>query len=282
MYSLPHTHRAPKLGAATACRSVLFASGVAFVIACADAPSAPRERTPQVSQATPSASVFDTDHLEEYEWHSGLTAVSMGTTSGRACFLTRVGGDFGTDAYVRIYSSNGTWYLSGAPTIPVNTPGGVNARARCSYAYSYSAEYSWSQGHLGTQMGSIYGRACFLTRVGGQLFGNGARVEVYSGNSTSWWLGGSSDGFGVHARARCLIYPPFVPQQPYSYTGWVSSTSFPKILQFLTWACYLAGMGGLYGADTFVTVYASGSSWYVGGKLDAYIVKSAKVGCTSK
>ena len=43
-------------------------------------------------------------------------------------------------------------------------------------------------------MGSIDRRSCFLTRVGGQLSGNGERIEVYSGTSTSWRL----------AAARCI------------------------------------------------------------------------------
>ena len=162
--------------------------------------------------------------MQEFTWISSRTHTNMGSTSHRACFLTRVAGNFGTDRYVRIYSSNGSWWLGGSEPVVAGSPNTVSASARCSAVYSYTGEYTWSQGQDATPMGSIYGRACFLTRVGGQLRGNGERVEVYSGTSTSWRLGGSSLHFGVHARARCVVYaPPPLPQQPYTYTGWVDS-----------------------------------------------------------
>jgi len=122
--------------------------------------------------------------------------------------------------------------------------------------YSFTGEYTWSQGQDATPMGSIYGRSCFLTRVGGQLLGNGERVEVYSGTSTSWRLGGSSLHFGVHARARCVVYgPPPLPQQPYAYTGWVDSGQARRVLQPTSWACYLAGIrGGFSSSHTVVAI----------------------------
>ena len=130
-------------------------------------------------------------------------------------------------------------------------------------------------------MGSIYGRACFLTRVGGQLRGNGERVEVYSGNTTTWRLGGSSLHFGVHARARCVVYaPPPLPQQPYTYTGWVDSGPARRVLQPTSWACYLAGIrGGFSSSNTFVTIFPEDGFWNLSGNAGD-TPNGAKVGCT--
>ena len=72
---------------------------------------------------------------------------------------------------MRIYSSNGSWWLGGSEPVVAGSPKTVSASARCSAVYSFTGEYTWSQGQDTTPMGSIYGRSCFLTRVGGQLSG---------------------------------------------------------------------------------------------------------------
>jgi hypothetical protein len=182
----------------------------------------------------------------------------------------------GSTRFARVYIANDSWWLDGSAS-------GVSARARCVNVYSYSGEYLWSQGQNPTFMGSIYGRGCFLTRAGGDFEGSGERVEVFSGNSASWWLGGSSVHTGVHARARCVLFFPLGPQQPYSYTGWVSSTSSPVIVQPSSWACFLAGMRGDFeGAASHVRTYLSGGSWYAkAGSQPGGLTTGVKVGCVS-
>ena len=272
--------RARRCAAPVVRRAVSLALLIGFsFFGCAEPPTVPRAPESAQPSLSPSSEVLASTayYSQEYSWYSGRTATNMGSTTGRVCFLTEVAGTFSTsNRWVHVYSSYGSWYLYGSPV-------GVRATARCSNAYSYTAEYSWYQGSNPTYMGSIYGRACFLTRVGGQFTQSTTqRVEVYSGNSTSWWLGGSSTWFGVHARARCIIYPPVGPQQPYGYTGWVTSSSGPRVLQQTTWACYLAGVSGALDLPqySFVRVYTSGSWWFVIARGDG-ARNAAKAGCTS-
>jgi hypothetical protein len=185
---------------------------------------------------------------------------------------------FGSARYVHIYASNNSWWLHG-------TSSGVSARARCVNAFSYTGEYAWSQGQNPTNMGSTTRRACFLTRVGGDFEGGGERVEVFASfppYGGSWLLGGSSVHAGVHARARCILYLPWAPPQPYSYSNWHSSSQGPGILQPTTWACFLAGMRGDFeGSAAYVHVYPTGGSWYVKASSQVFPT-SVKAGCTSK
>ena len=143
-----------------------------LVFACAQSSTAPHERAPKAtdpslyqapdSRATP-------DHMTEYSWHLGTTGTEMGSTSGRACFLTRVTGDFRRDRFVRIRISNGSWVLGGSRVVTAADVGVVNASARCSRVYSYTDEYYWNELQNAKVMGSINGRACFLTGVGGGM-----------------------------------------------------------------------------------------------------------------
>ena len=102
-----------------------------------------------------------------------------------------------------------------------------------------------------------------------------------SGNTTTWRLGGSSLHFGVHARARCVVYgPPPLPQQPYAYTGWVDSGQARRVLQPTSWACYLAGIrGGFSSSNTLVTIFPQDGFWNLSGKAGE-TPNGAKVGCT--
>jgi hypothetical protein len=257
-----------------------------LVFACAESSTAPHERAPKAtdpslyqapdSRATP-------DHMTEYSWHLGTTGTEMGSTSGRACFLTRVTGDFRRDRFVRIRISNGSWVLGGSRVVTAADVGVVNASARCSRVYSYTDEYYWNELQNAKVMGSINGRACFLTGVGGGMARTDDRVEVYSGNSTSWWLGGTSNSqydAGVHGRARCIIYPPIGPQQPYTYTGWVNANS-EKILQPTSWKCYLAGIRGVFeGSRSVAIIFADKDFWRLTMTKHETAAASAKVGCT--
>jgi hypothetical protein len=248
-----------------------------LVFACADPVTAPRETAPsppQQSLLSDSNNVTAALTTTDFLWASGQGPIAMGSTTGRVCFLARVGGNFTSTRYVRVYSSGGSWWLHGSSV-------GVSARARCSTAYSYTGEFAWAQGMNPTNMGSIYGRSCYLTRVGGNFEGNGERVEVFSGTTANWFLGGSSVHSGVHARARCVVYAWFMPKQPYTYSGWISSSMPQAILRPTTWACYLAGMRGDFeGSSSYVYVLASGGSWYA--KASSQVLPTGiKAGCTS-
>ncbi len=264
-----------------------------LVFACAEPPSAPRGHAPTaiqppLAQRPDSASTHaaatvsaDASYWGEVAWSSGQSPQPLGSTTGRVCFLSRVSGMFGSGRYVRIYASNNSWWLAGSET-------GVGARARCVTTFSYTTEYAWSQGQNPTNMGSTTRRACFLTRVGGDFEGSGERVEVFASfppYGGSWLLGGSSVHAGVHARARCILYAPWDPPQPYSYSNWRSSTLGAVILQPAWWACFLSGMSGDFeGANSYVQTYipSGSSSWYTkAGSQVAGMTTSLRAGCTS-
>ena len=95
--------------------------------------------------------------MTEYSWHLGTTGTEMGSTSGRACFLTRVTGDFRRDRFVRIRISNGSWVLGGSRVVTAADVGVVNASARCSRVYSYTDEYYWK---CGTSLNTLGKTAC--------------------------------------------------------------------------------------------------------------------------
>jgi hypothetical protein len=282
MLSIQLPSRAARRGVLAAWRVAVLAPVVGLVaFACAEPPTAPRDAAatrPSRSRSPDSVSAAN-GHTTDYHWFSGWGPKEMGSTSGRACFLTSVAGMFGSSRYVRIYSANGSWWLTGSPS-------GVSAVARCSNSYTSGVptEYSWSQGQNPTYMGSIYGRACFLTRVGGDFESANERVEVFTSNG-AWYLGGSSVQAGVHARARCIVYPWFFPKQPYSYSNWHHSNQPSGILQPTTWACYLAGMRGDFeGSLSSVHVFQSGGSWYIKASRQSSLTGHtyAKAGCTSK
>lgn len=64
----------------------------------------------------------------EHSWSSSqYYDEHMGTTSGRVCALTYMGGQFDSvNEYIDIYASAGSWYLGGASSLS-----GVQAKARC-------------------------------------------------------------------------------------------------------------------------------------------------------
>jgi hypothetical protein len=92
------------------------------------------------------------------------------------------------------------------PIGPEATSSGNAARspARPSYLAVPSPEFSWDQTKfLPTDMGTIRGRICLLTRMSGHFEGGGEFVEIVPSGG-HWWLQGGSQQVGVSARARCL------------------------------------------------------------------------------
>ena len=60
-----------------------------------------REQTAKPTEVSPSHTSRSADRTQEFTWISSRTHTNMGSTSHRACFLSRVAGHFGTDRYVR-------------------------------------------------------------------------------------------------------------------------------------------------------------------------------------
>ncbi len=147
--------------------------------------------------ALPGGSGYST----AYDWtERQRQPVNLGSTTGRVCFLTRVGGSFNSPrAWVGIYASGGSWFLSG----DMQGQDGY-ARARCVTVSSYSGEYSWDQGKPHpTRMGSTAGRVCALTAMAGQFKGDSEFVNL-SKLAGQWYLSGGSARSGVAAKARCF------------------------------------------------------------------------------
>lgn len=137
----------------------------------------------------------------EYSWTAGQALpTNLGSTTGRVCYLTRVGGAFNSGAdWVYVYPSGGSWFLFGN-----SQSGGGYARARCISESSYNGGYAWgqSQGYP-THMGATSGRSCALTRMAGQFDSWSEMIRIYS-NSGSWYLSGASAHTGVGTRAYCF------------------------------------------------------------------------------
>jgi hypothetical protein len=125
---------------------------------------------------------------------------NLGSTTGRVCFLTRVGGAFDSAAdWVYVYPSGGSWFLFGS-----SQARNGYARARCITESSYNSGYAWSQSQTyPTHMGSTSGRSCALTRMTGQ-FDSWSEVIRISSSVGSWYLAGASAHTGVGARANCF------------------------------------------------------------------------------
>lgn len=136
----------------------------------------------------------------EVTWNQGDYPKSLGASSDRVCFLTRMQGKFmGSGERIHVYGSEGTWYLGGN-----SYQSGVSASARCIKSVSYSKEYLWTQGNLATLMGGTSVQACFLNKITGKFRGTGENVRTYK-SGDSWYLSGNSFQSGVGARGRCVF-----------------------------------------------------------------------------
>jgi hypothetical protein len=68
----------------------------------------------------------------------------------------------------------------------------------------YTGEYTWSLGKLATPMGSVSGRVCFLTHIGGTFQAKGDWVGIVASGG-NWYLTGASTSGHVYAGARCIM-----------------------------------------------------------------------------
>ena len=141
------------------------------------------------------------DYTTGYDWSAGQAGpTNLGSSRGRVCFLTRVGGSFNAAAdWIGIYEQGGAWFLSGA-----SQARNGSARARCVTVNSYSGEYSWAQdARNATYLGRTGNKVCALTYMAGQFDGDSEFVQI-SKAAGHWYLSGGSARSGIAAKARCF------------------------------------------------------------------------------
>jgi hypothetical protein len=139
-------------------------------------------------------------HLQRFSWTSRQAPMRMGTTRGRACFLTKVGGAFNSaEDEVHIVAEQDEWLLNGTTA----AGGFVEAAAACVAAEGVTAELDWHQGEQAVVLESETGFACFLTSAFGRFEG-GAEVLSVARSEGSWELSGMSQQDTLGGAARCL------------------------------------------------------------------------------
>ena len=146
-------------------------------------------------------------YSEEFTWTQGAPAVPLGSSTGQACFLTRVTGKFeGGGEQVRTFVQNGQWFLSGQ-----SAQEGVAASARCIPVASFTPEVNWAQGQQPIILTADPPNPrdfCFLTRVQGKFEGGGESVAVSVVFSPS---GSLVQALGGSSRQSGVAGPPFAP-----------------------------------------------------------------------
>jgi len=196
--------------------------------------------------------------VQRFSWTSRQAPTMMGTTQGRACFLTRVGGQFDTAVdSVQIVTQGGQWVLTGAAD-PVAANAFVEARAACVAAPSVTAEVSVLPADDGVNLQSTTTHACFLTRVAGNFQGGAENVQLSIAGGF-WRLGsGAESAAGVQVSARCM------PVQPVS-ENFLMAFSGPSPLVLdpeLSGVCYLTRVSGELNAEgDLVETEWNGANW---------------------
>ncbi|WP_163863322.1 hypothetical protein [Myxococcus eversor] len=209
----------------------------------------------------------------EYTWSQGHVANPMGITSGRSCFLTRVGGDFeGSGERVDIFQTGGSWYLGGN-----SSQTSINGAARCVSASGDTTEYQWTQSmNYPVNMGTATNRMCYLVGVAGKFNGGGEWVHAYVSGG-QWYLSGDSGQSGVRARARCITVSPTTGYTP--EISWSQGQGSAYMGPSSGLACALTYVKGKFeGGGEYVRIFDSGGYWYLGGGSNQVSV-AAKARC---
>jgi len=209
-----------------------------------------------------------------YTWSQGNPATYMGSSTGghglqRVCYLTRISGRFaGWSEEVRVYLVGTSWYLGGS-----SNSVGVDARARCFLALSFSGEDTWWEplNPIVLNKGSEW--ACFLTGVQGELAGthstnnDGVNVQYHS---NGWILDGrGTGGTSSQLRARSRCAKPVSGNSPGNFgvaawmMGWdATSTHNPTT----THVCTLNNIFGAFNqASSYVQITAGQTYWTLNG-----------------
>lgn len=203
-------------------------------------------------------------------WAAHNPATPLASSSGKACFFTRMGGAFDQAGdSVRIAALREQWHVDGT--------GATRASAACatlSGGGDYTVGYDWASGQQPTYLGSANGRVCFLTRVSGGLNHPTDWLGVYQSGG-SWFLSGASQARNASARARCITVG--------SYSGEYSWSQGTRSATYLgstsNKVCALTSVAGQFDSATeFVEINKSVWQWYLTGGSSRSGV-SAKARC---
>jgi hypothetical protein len=263
------TEVAPQVQITRRFTAAVLGLGIALSGACTEPPVAPRANVAVATTNQDFSAALTSGYSQEYSWTQGQPATLMGTTAYRACFITRITGRFaGGGESVRIYKSNGSWYLSGA-----SQQQDVSASARC-YAQVYEgpAEFQ-ARSTNGLVQTSLYTPpyVCGLTGIQGkfQSWGDFVRIIRPATSSSTWTLRVAVNPIigqptVVSAWARCF-YPVSLYSQEFNWQGtytpavqlWSASRSF----------CWLTMMQGNFdGAGEYLWVRPSAIDWWLLGR----------------
>ena len=137
----------------------------------------------------------------ERHWNAGQRyPTELGSTTGRVCFLSRVGGAFNSAAdWVRVYPSGGSWFLFGD-----SQSGTGYARARCVSVPASGGDRGWGQTQgFPTHLGTTSNRSCALAYMTGRFDSMSESINIFS-DTGSWYLSGTSAQSWVGGRAQCF------------------------------------------------------------------------------
>lgn len=155
-----------------------------------------------------------------YSWgDTKYSKADIGTTAGRACFLSGVAGYLTTNKFPEGSSQNGAGVTINAATNryeifvdPAFTGVTLQTWARCVNSTSLTAEVVWRSGQPKAILAPVTAnRRCFLTRLTtgrDNQFDHGGFQSMLDGvwianDGANWYLHGSQSGL-VWARARCM------------------------------------------------------------------------------
>jgi hypothetical protein len=242
-----------------------------------EAPIDARDESPIDASSTVDAAAFDdaapidaapiTLAVEgEVAWHSGNPPIALGAADDRACFLSRVAGQFAVSGgEARVYVLDGQWYVGG--TAPVV----VHAWARCvswdpaSTLHGDAVSYEWSQGEPPRDMGAEADRLCGLTRMSGRFEGGGELIHA-TVSGGRWLLAGNSATSGVAASARCLHWPAGTNVAYSAETIWDQGQGDQLLANGPNHACVMTMVtGAFHGLGEMVMVWSDGTAWVLAG-----------------
>ncbi|GAB3901016.1 hypothetical protein ACFQ1S_09335 [Kibdelosporangium lantanae] len=228
-----------------------------------------------------------------YGWWQDQPAVRLQPTSTHVCVLTRVGGHFqGDGEAVRVYQSNGWWYLGGH-----SQQDGVHGTARCFRQSSFTSIHgsthwvSADQGVTVTTASSCYNggaplwwgdAATIMTGIRGNFAGAGESAgvtqsvdgrrssDIHTGgcqDDSLWQVWGYSFFVGrphagdlatflPHSSDRYAKNPGTAATVPESMSTAANGNGVTRLMARADWAmCYLTEVRGkLRGADDYVEI----------------------------
>ncbi|WP_235685445.1 hypothetical protein [Corallococcus silvisoli] len=213
--------------------------------------------TPSAAEDTSLASSEQAIGLGGTYWwgttSNGFTSTSIGTATGRTCFLSGIQGNL-KPATAGSWSSAGVFLYGGSWEMFVshNNSKALSTGIQClSTATNRTPEVSWYQGQAAKLLGAVTSqRRCFLTQVeaAGGLTANADFVRVWN-DGLNWYLGGNMAAAGG-GTAVCVDVAT-------DQGGWLwiagNPGGFTANLAYNPGgvACLLSGIGGNFSTSDF-------------------------------